>query len=70
MIVDDEELNIHVFAEHLKTDGYWNLVSTNDHLEALSLANRERPDIILLDIHIPRLNGSHVLERSGAKQWV
>ena len=43
MMVDDEKLNILVVAEHLKSDGYRDLVYTNDPSQALSLAIGERP---------------------------
>jgi putative two-component system response regulator len=63
MMVDDEKLNIYVVAEYLKSDGYRDLVYTNDPSQALSLAGRERPDAILLDIHMPQLSGFDVLQQ-------
>jgi putative two-component system response regulator len=63
MMVDDEKLNIYVVAEYLKSDGYRDLVYTNDSSQALSLAERERPDAILLDIHMPQLSGFEVLQQ-------
>jgi putative two-component system response regulator len=63
MMVDDEKLNIYVVAEHLKTDGYRDLIYTDEPLQALSLAHRERPDAILLDIHMPRVSGFDILKQ-------
>jgi putative two-component system response regulator len=63
MIVDDEEVNIFVVEEYLREDGYCNLFHTRDPFQAPLLANRQRPDAILLDIHMPRLNGFEVLEQ-------
>ena len=63
MMVDDEKLNILVVAEYLKAEGYRELVYTNDPSQALSLAARERPDVILLDIHMPQLSGFDVLQQ-------
>ncbi len=66
MMVDDEKLNILVVAEYLKSDGYRDLVFTSDPSQVLSLAERERPDAILLDIHMPRLDGFDVLQQIRA----
>jgi DNA-binding response OmpR family regulator len=61
MMVDDEKLNSFVVAVYLKADGYRDLVHTTDPLNAMSLAIRVRPDVILLDIEMPRLNGIELL---------
>jgi putative two-component system response regulator len=66
MMVDDEKLNILVVAEYLKSAGYRDLVHTNDPSQALSLAGRERPDVILLDLHMPGLSGFEVLQQIRA----
>jgi CheY-like chemotaxis protein len=66
LMVDDEKLNSYVVAQYLKAAGYRALVQTTDPIEALSLATRLRPDAILLDIEMPRMNGLEVLRRIGA----
>ena len=66
LMVDDEKLNSYVVAEYLKSDGYRDLIHTTDPTNALSLAVRFRPDVILLDIEMPRLNGLEVLRRVRA----
>ncbi len=63
MMVDDEKLNIYVVAEHLKTDGYRDLIYTDDPLQALLLASHELPDAILLDIQMPRVSGFDILKQ-------
>jgi putative two-component system response regulator len=63
MMVDDEKLNIYVVAEYLKTGGYRDLIFTDDPLQALLLASRERPDAILLDIQMPRVSGLDILKQ-------
>jgi putative two-component system response regulator len=73
MMVDDEKLNILVVAEYLKADGYHDLVYTDDPAQALSLAGRERPDAILLDLQMPHLTGFDILKLIRADQtlaWV
>ena len=66
MMVDDEELNILVVAEYLKSDGYRDLISTDNPLRALSLMARERPDAVLLDFHMPHLDGFGILQQIRA----
>lgn len=61
MIVDDEPLNIMTFRQHLKLEGYHHFVSTTDASEALSMAKREVPDVMLLDVHMPRISGPDIL---------
>jgi len=68
MMIDDEKLNILVVAEYLKLEGYRDLVFTNDPSQALSLAVGERPDAILLDIHMPQLSGFEVLQQIRANR--
>ena len=66
MMVDDEKLNSFVVAEYLKSGGYRDLVQTDDPLQVLSLAQRVRPDVILLDIHMRGLDGLAVLRQIRA----
>jgi len=66
LMIDDEKLNSYVVAEYLKADGYRDLIHTTDPMNALSLAARVRPDVILLDIEMPRLNGLELLRRVRA----
>lgn len=62
LLVDDEPMNIHVLIEALK-DSYELLVATNGK-EALKLAESEpKPDLILLDIMMPEMDGYEVIER-------
>jgi CheY-like chemotaxis protein len=66
MMVDDEKLNSFVVAEYLKTAGYRDLFHTDDPLQVLSLAHRLRPDVILLDIHMRKLDGLAILQQIRA----
>jgi CheY-like chemotaxis protein len=40
-----------------------------DGLEAVEMAERQRPDVILLDLGLPRLNGFDACRRIRANQW-
>lgn len=55
LIVDDEPLNLQVLRQILQQD--YQLVFARDGEKALSLAQSERPQLILLDIMMPGLTG-------------
>lgn len=56
LVVDDVEDNIRLLEYSLEDDGY-EVISARDGIEALEVARQEMPDIILLDLMMPRLNG-------------
>ena len=63
LIVDDEPLNIQVLVNILKLEDY-ELLTAADGREALSILEREgTPDLILLDIMMPRMSGYEVCRR-------
>lgn len=58
LIVDDEPININVVAE-LLSDRYTIKVATNG-IKALEIIQNQKPDLILLDIHMPQMDGYDV----------
>ncbi|MDA8219396.1 MAG: response regulator [Dehalococcoidales bacterium] len=60
MVVDDDEAIRALLAGVLDAEGY-RAVEAKDGLEAIELLQRERPDLILLDLKLPRLTGREVL---------
>ncbi len=63
LIVDDQALNVRVLEGMLRHAGYTNLTSTTDAREALSLYHDLQPDLLLLDLRMPHLDGFQILER-------
>jgi len=59
MIVEDNELNMKLFRDLIEASGY-ETVRTRSGLEALDLARRHRPDLILMDIQLPEVSGLEV----------
>jgi len=56
LVVDDSELNVKLLVEWLEQESY--VVSTAaDGFEALAKIEAERPDIVLLDVMMPGLDG-------------
>ncbi|HEV8226738.1 MAG TPA: response regulator [Methylomirabilota bacterium] len=56
LIVDDEPAILDLVRFTLE-DAEVRVVEASDGVEALALARRVRPDLILLDVHMPRLDG-------------
>lgn len=61
-VVEDEESLKRVLVEWLGIEGYV-VVSADSGGEAVHLIEREMPDLILLDLILPELNGFEVMER-------
>jgi two-component system, cell cycle response regulator DivK len=59
LIVEDNELNLKLFHDLLESHGY-DTMGTRSGIEALALARAHRPDLILMDIHLPDVSGLEV----------
>jgi CheY-like chemotaxis protein len=68
MIVDDEPINIKVLRKYLAAEGYQHFTTTTDATETLELIDREKPDVILLDIMMPKISGLEILDEVRAKE--
>ena len=75
MIVEDNELNMKLFHDLLEAHGY-STVGTRNGIEALDLARRHHPDLILMDIQLPEVSGLEVTKWlkgtpscSGFRSW-
>ena len=66
LIVDDEPANVEVLVRLLERAGFTRIESTNDPREAASLYVRVRPDLILLDLHMPHMDGLMVMDELNA----
>jgi two-component system sensor histidine kinase/response regulator len=59
LIVDDEPDVLHLLGERLSKAGY-DVLRASGGLEAIEQAQREKPDLIILDIAMPGMDGSEV----------
>jgi len=59
LVVEDNELNMKLFHDLLEGIGY-NTVETRHGLEAIDLARKHKPDLILMDIQLPEVSGLEV----------
>lgn len=62
LIVDDQEANVQLLGEMLRDTGYACVASTNDPYEVYALHQKNRYDLILLDLQMPGMDGFQVLE--------
>lgn len=62
LIVDDEAANIALLEKLLRREGFQRLVSTQDPRQVADLFNEHQPDIVLLDLFMPHLDGFQLLE--------
>jgi len=62
LLVDDEKDTIDKYAKHLKRK-YTNVYLSYDGLDAYKIYNEISPDVIILDLHLPRLSGIDLLRR-------
>lgn len=63
LIIDDSDANLRLLEELLAREGFTQVLSTTDSTRAMDLFNALQPDIILLDLMMPELDGYAVLEQ-------
>ena len=62
LIVDDEQPIVDILVYNLRKEGY-NTIYANDGITAVDMALEQKPDLILLDIMLPKLDGLSVCKR-------
>ena len=65
LIVDDIPANLNVLCQALETEGY-KIVAAPSGTVALQIAHRTQPDLILLDIMMPEMDGFETCRRLKA----
>jgi len=66
LIVDDKEQNISLLETMLSMAGYTNILGTTDPRDVVDLYQGFEPDIVLLDINMPYLDGFEVMAQLKA----
>ena len=71
LVVDDEELLVKGIRFNLQNDGYEVLTGSNG-IEAIEIAKTQNPDLIILDVMMPEMDGltacSHIRDFSNVPQ--
>ena len=62
LIVDDEKPIVDILVYNLQKEGY-KTIEANDGITAVNMALEQKPDLILLDIMLPKLDGLSVCKR-------
>ncbi len=59
LVVDDDPINLDIFQSQLRISGY-HTITASDGEEALHIATTHQPDLVLLDLMLPKLDGFEV----------
>ncbi len=59
LVIDDEPKIVEICQDYLKASGF-EVVSASDGLQGLAIARREKPDLIVLDLMMPGMDGLDV----------
>jgi two-component system phosphate regulon response regulator PhoB len=62
LVVDDNDDNVRIIGEILRTRGFTVRVA-HDGATALRALEEQRPDVVLLDVMMPEMDGMEVLDR-------
>jgi len=62
LVVEDEPVQIQILTSRLKASGF-DVVVARDGVQSVSMARKENPDLVLLDIGLPGGDGYTVLHR-------
>src|SRR3990170_1575038 len=69
LVVDDEEAIAEAVRARLQSEGL-NVVVAGDGAGALELARQHRPDVVVLDLMLPGMDGLEVCKELQRKEWV
>jgi putative two-component system response regulator len=65
LVVDDEPANVALVQSILERNGFTRIRSTTDPRQFRSMFDNQRPDVVLLDLHMPHLGGLDLLREVG-----
>ena len=66
LVVDDEAMLADLLSQALRHEG-WETATAKDGLDALAKATSFHPDVVILDVQMPRMDGLETLERLRAR---
>lgn len=63
MLVDDESDILNLIEKALNIEGYFNIIKVDNGLSAVSMCQNTEPDLIVLDVMLPDIDGYEVCKR-------
>lgn len=67
LVIDDDQSLVKLLKDNLKLEGY-RVYSGNDGNVAVTMATKHRPDVILMDVSMPKMNGLKAFEQLRSNQ--
>lgn len=68
LVVEDDDLQRLAIVKGLTKAGY-SVIEASDGSEGLATALREHPDVILTDLHMPKMDGSQMIHELRDDEW-
>lgn len=68
LIVEDEEAMLDAISDTLSNQGF-TTITAGDGEEGLDIALKQHPDLILLDIFMPKMDGLVMLQKLRLDEW-
>jgi CheY-like chemotaxis protein len=62
LVADDDEMSVRLLMRILEGAGFGRVLSTTDSTEVLEIVEREKPDLLVLDLAMPEPTGFEILE--------
>lgn len=66
LVVDDEPANVRLLQRMLNRAGYRQVTGSTDSRQVVDLYEEVRPDLVLLDLNMPHVNGFEAIQRLRA----
>ncbi|MDQ3855500.1 MAG: response regulator [Chloroflexota bacterium] len=66
LIVDDNATGRQLLRDTIELEGEYDVVTAANGLEALEAVRREKPDLVLMDLHMPLMDGYETTENLKA----
>lgn len=68
LLVDDDHLLLKVWGDKFRNSGF-EVFTANDGEKGMEVAFKEHPDLILLDILMPKVDGMEMLKKVRKDKW-
>ena len=63
LVIDDQNVNLLLIEKALRSGEFQNIITTSSPEDGLQMILNDKPDLVLLDLIMPRLNGLEILNQ-------